>query len=252
MQGPLHIDLYGWAIWYPTGSLHSMLTADTPATRTDGVNAVATRRGWTRELAVERLQNGWHIDSLDAQAYHLLHDHKHLLRDEFLTGWLADRAREACGQPHPQGWAAWTPTGALMAAGGHVRGLSGWHCLGIGEAADGCFLDEVTEAELQQLGRTTSSSVGLWGAPDSRDRFLAWRSNTRQRNGAQDGEQAPRAPQPPDTGDQPSRLAYALSQAIFEHADGDYGGTPHVVLGQYLETCLDAYSSALADQARRR
>jgi len=219
---------YGWALWRPDGELYFCLRADQAPGRTDGWDAVCS----VINIDPKRRTEGWNVDPITEDDYGVLNSHKLSFnhpgsRDEFLTETKAADARAAQGLPTIVGYAAWGPIGELFAAGDAVRGLTGWHSLGIGGAADAASVLGLTADEHHHLMECTH----LYRVPGGRADFLNWR-----RRGSLTDEQA---------NTNFSSLAHAFSDAISDHSSADFWGTPPLVLGQYLEKCLNAYGAAL-------
>lgn len=222
---------FGWALWRPDGVLHGYVRAD-QVTFTNGWGAVYEYYadavpGWQHQ--------GWNVDPVSEENYTSLRIHSIFFnrpgsREEFLTETKAADQRDADGLPPIVGYAAWGPTGELIAMHGAVRGLNGWHSLGIGNHADYVALDALGTEEHQHL----AEHGDFYRVPGGRADFHNWR-----RRDELTDEQA-------DTNF--SSLAHAFSAVISDHSDNDYSGTPGLVLGQYLENCLSAYGGAL--QAR--
>lgn len=217
---------YGWALWRPGGELYFCLRADQAPGRTDGWDAICG----AINIDPERRAEGWNVDPINEDDYSVLNSHKLFFnhpgsREEFLTETKVADARAAEGLPPIVGYVAWGPAGEPIAMHGAVRGLNGWHSLGIGDHADGVTLDALDNDEYQHV-----LHLDLFRGRGGRDAF---RNKYRR----------------PITNEEAdnnfSSLAHAFAVAIFNHSDGEFGGTPHRVLGQYLEDCLRAYSTAL-------
>lgn len=222
---------YGWALWRPDGALYFCLRADQAPGRTDGWDAICS----VINVDPERRTEGWEVDPISEDDYATLNANKPSfehpdMRDEFLSMTKMADDRAAQGLRPLTGFAAWAE-GGLIALHPAVRGLNGWHSLGIGKAAKHVSLIALYGEEYMQV----STYLDSYRGPNGEMAFLAWR----QRNEIAEGQQV-------DTGF--SLLAHAFSGAIFDYADADYGGTPSLVLGQYLEDCLAAYSAALKNR----
>lgn len=243
-SGLLEIEVLGadttWTPWQPTPKPYQALALWTPDGALD--RAVPTKDvepddRWTMMINLfpdepmqQRRSDGWQVDGLTEQDRQLLVAYRGFRnpgsRADFLTERMQAAMRKAAGQPEPHSYAAWSTNGTLIAYHPKQPGLNGPQSLGIGEP------NELTVDALDAEQHAALRNSHLYARPGGRDDFLATIA-------AQSAEQQIGDPEP-------STLARALAEAVNRHgAECEAGGTPDIVLGQYLEECLHSFGRAL-------